>query len=570
MITSNSFSPTKNDDKNSINVIFFGGCGKFGMNSTGYLHQGHLYMVDCGSMFPPPSLSGIDKVIFNADEWIESVGGIHSYHITHGHEDHIGSLPYMIKRWPAPIYTTAWTAETIKEKFARHNITEEEYSINIIEPRDKTIHEGICIEWFHTNHSIPMSCSLIISTKTHKIFHTGDFKIDRYSEYEDPIDLSYLDEIGKNGIDLLLSDSTNSQSEGERISETDVKNALEEEIVNSEGNVVFSTFSSNYWRIISLLEICKKHNKKIALCGTGMVRSIDIANRLNHFPFESNLVIEDKEIINHKDNGNLVILATGSQGEPNSVMSRLANKEYHHYKIKPDDTIIFSCRVIPGNEIAVNTLISQFNKIGAKVITREISPKIHTSGHAHQDEILSVIELLKPKNFIAIHGTWSQLKANKDIYDKRYDSEADQLIIENGDILQLNREKIERVDSIDIETEYIDSWSQNRMSKEEYKERAKIGYSGLAIITGVYNLKNLEWLTSPDFETKGIALPPGFNFSNWKDRLIEELNESISKKIEFGINNPEDLNEDIRIAARRAFANILKKRIVVIAKVFFL
>ena len=331
------------------------------MNLTCYLYEGKHYVVDCGIRFSEPVKLGTDAVVPKVDDFFEEVGGVDAYIITHGHEDHIGALPYIVERWPAPIYATPWAANLLSRKFARRGMDEDDYPISIVEAGDRVRDDSIEIEYLHVNHSIPHACALVVRTADLTVFHTGDFKFDSSPIREAPIDLEHLSQLGKDGIDLVLADSTNADKSGYCPSESTVEAPLTRLLTSAQGAVFLGTFSSNLWRLITIFEACKAADRRVFVQGTGIAISLEIAKETGVYEPPPGLLVDASEI-GALDRRSFVVLATGCQGEWRAAMARISHGEHRDIAVEAGDTVILSARIIPGNERSIFSMIDRFKK----------------------------------------------------------------------------------------------------------------------------------------------------------------------------------------------------------------
>ncbi len=550
----------------AIRIFQIGGCGEFGLNMTGLLYHNRLFLVDCGSMFPDPAKLGVDLIIPNFDKLLSTVGGVFAYLITHGHEDHIGALPYFLEKWPAPVYATSWTSALIKHKLLNRKFPEDKLSINVIEAGDRIIFEDMEVTWVHVNHSIPMACALYFKTPQLGIFHSGDLKIDYLSNFESPTDLTTIHKIGQNRVDLLLCDSTNIEKEGFSQSEVQVLQPLEEIVKQATGTIYFTFFSSNIWRIKTILNICKTLKKKVYFSGQSIINAVDLAFSEGLIEPLQDLLVSENEI-GHIPKSKLVVLVTGSQGEKRSGLFKLALGEHRHFKPCPDDLVIFSSRIIPGNEKSVLSVINLLESQGVHVISafnqRDHFEGIHVSGHASQKDIEVLLNALKPRYLMPIHGTFSQFIEFEKFVKKSFNKTINTIPLKNGDVYTLSENDILHSGQIEVEREYVDSSSLLPMTHEELRERLRIGEFGIAILFGVYSLSS-GWLFSPTMTILGLALPKTHTKEEWVKDALAEAEETIKRSLALHPCDPAKIKEELRIAIRRYFFKILNKKPVVI------
>ena len=556
-------------DPNCLHVIPFGGCGEFGMNVTAYIFMKKLFVVDAGSMFPAPHHLGVHCIIPEFDSLLRKYKGVEAYFITHGHEDHIGSLPFLYKKWPAPIYATRWTVELIKKKFKEFNLHSRD--IHLVEPGQVVEARPLKVRYFHVNHSIPDACSLLIKTQNdkYKVFHTGDFKIDPTPVGTHAVDLLELEEIGREGVDLLVTDSTNAHSPGPSPSEASVYKPLEKIILDAPGRVFITTFSSNLWRLKVIIDICIKNKKKLAIFGRGLQNCLQLGIDLNYIDVPSELIVKQSEFL-RTDSKKVVCVLSGSQGEPRSVLMRVSEKEHPQIKLNSSDVIIFSARAIPGNEKSINIMCNKILKQGAQIIEAKTHKDIHVSGHGYQEDIKTFIKLLKPTHYLPVHGTYSHLKSNLNISTSLDYSNEEATLIENGDILKLSPSQNEIIGRADIELLYVDNFTFEPMEKSVLNQRLKIGELGLLIVTGAFSKKLKSFVTNPRITLQGFQLPDGLEEESWSQNISYLLEQHIDRWIENNFLNISSLEDEARSWLRRKSQKDFKKKPVVLVNFSFI
>ncbi|MBF0440595.1 MAG: ribonuclease J [Oligoflexales bacterium] len=559
----------KNRSPQDVFIIIFGGCRDFGMNLTGYYNKNRLFLVDCGTRFTPPWYPGVDRAMPDIDPAVEKLGGIHSYLITHAHEDHIGALPYLLKKWPAPIYGTPWSIEIIKDKLTKMAFDISSYNFCTVIPGDRTVTDNFDCEWLHVNHSVPMSVSLLMVIGGCSILHSGDFRLDESPLYESSINLNRLKNLAQNGLDYYLCDSTNANSESGGTSEKDVFLEIEKVFKQTQGAIFFTTFSSNYWRIRSALELGEKLGRKIVLVGSGIQKSISLGRKLGLDRQDADSYLEEIDSRQYSRK-KLLFIVSGCQGEHRSALARIINGEHQHISLNSEDTLIFSSRAIPGNDIAIQELISKSTKIGAHVITDKTNARIHASGHAYRRELSAILDILKPRNYIPIHGAFTQLRANRQIASELNESGTKSHCMENGDILHLKDPDPIKIGTIQFSESYIDSWSQMPIPEATVKERIKISTSGLCIASGIFSFKEEKWIQKPDFEYLGLHFPETLNLDDFERYLTDIIESDLSLENKSRNLDHIQLNELLRLKIRRELATILIKKPIVKSKFHFL
>lgn len=541
----------------SLRIIPFGGCGYFGMNITAYLHKGEVYIVDAGSLFPSSYQSGVDCIVPNMEPVFPQLGNLRAYLITHGHEDHIGALPYLFKKNPAPIYAPEWACFLLEQKFRQHKL--DRSAINKVKPGDVIRQGEFSCEWVHLNHSIPNACGLNIKTKKLSVFQSGDFKIEFNPPYEPPADLHRLKEIGDAGVDLLLADSTNANKPGLCPSENVTYDAFKPLIEDAQSTVLVATFSSNLWRMAILNRICKELGKKICLMGRGVLNTLDLSQKMAKTVLDKDVFV-DEQRIQELDPKKLVIVATGCQGERFAALARIANEQHRNFKLKSEHTVIFSSRIIPGNEAEVLKIINKLERIGCDIVTSYDNPDVHVSGHGQEEDLSLLCQGLRPKNFLPVHGTFFHLKRNSKVYSKLFKTNIP-FIPDSGDVYDLTTQGIELVDSVSAEHLFVDSFSRVPMTYPELKKRLNIGETGLVVFSGVYNKNDFSWKEKPKLSYFGVLLPESVDRNNWEQKLFNK----ILKDIESAKKG--EASERTRIAIRNQLYYSLRKKPTVVANV---
>ncbi len=519
--------------KGGIRILPFGGCGQFGMNVTAYITDQGFLIVDAGSKFPMDHQLGVDCVFPNLERFVERFGKFYGYVITHGHEDHIGSLPFLHQQLPGKIFAPPWSHSLLVGKFENYNIPCPD--IQVIRGGSRKKLGPFDVEWVHLNHSIPDSTGVSIELGGVRIFHSGDFKIEDKPLYEEPSDIARMKELGEAGVDILLADSTNAHRSGRCGSEREVVAPIKKEIEESEGLTVVTTFSSNLWRLATLTKIAKDLNKKIFILGRGMQKTCRIAAELK-FDCLDKTVLVDRDSVGKVAKKNLIVLTTGCQGERFAGLSRLANGHLREIKLSRGDKVIFSSRMIPGNEAAILNLQNKLEYMGCKSLTTKENPEIHVSGHGYQEDLAIVMEALKPKTFLPIHGTFFHLRSHKELFESVAPTELPERI-ETGDLLEYRDGGFSKVENFDIEHLFVDSFSGSVMTYGELKERLRIGKKGLVLVTGCFRQSNRSWVQEPELELIGVGWPSGMSEEKWFDSILEGVDSlySNASKKELGI-----------------------------------
>ena len=481
--------------------IILGGLGEIGKNMYAIEHQDEIILIDAGISFAELTMLGIDYTIPDYSYLKENENKIKALFITHGHEDHIGAIPILIQSVNIQnIYAPNQAYELIKMKLSDRNIRFD--NLFAYQSDDVFKFKYFEVDFFRTTHSVPDSHGIRIKTPNGTIVTTGDFKFD-FTPIGPMADLHKMAHIGEEGVDLLISDSTNALNEGISNSESSVDAALND-IFDTETNsrIIIATFASNIYRLKHIVETCYKHKRKICIFGRSMEANIQISIKggyINH----KELFISPEET-NQLKPKEVCILCTGSQGEPLAALSRIANLEHKHIKLRPDDVVIFSSSPIPGNALSISRTINKLCLQGVKVYTNTTISDIHTSGHANKEELKLMIRLLKPKYMLPFHGEYRMLKSHADLANMCGISKENTFILDNGDTLILNKHTITQGPKIKMDEIYIDSNSASEVATQVIRDRKIMASDGILVIVANIDMKNKKLLTKPNIVTRGF------------------------------------------------------------------
>lgn len=495
-----------------------GGLEQIGMNITLFEYEDDIIIVDCGIAFPDEEMFGIDLVIPDIG-YLKSISSrIKGIFFTHGHEDHIGAIPFVLKEINVPIYGTKLTIGLIENKLKEHKILDltERHVVNY----GQIIKAGkFEVEYVRTNHSIPDPAALAISTELGTIVHTGDFKVDYSPIYGEPIDLQRLGELGKKGVLLLMADSTNAGREGYTESESSVGKSFNELFAGFKGKrIIVATFASNVDRVQQIINAASIYNRKVIIEGRSMKNVVGLAIDLGYIKVPKNMIITFEEIENYKD-GQIVIITTGSQGEPMAALSRMAYDNHRHISIHENDKIIFSSKPIPGNERSVNSVTNALYSKGAEVIIEDT----HVSGHACREELKLIQTLLKPKFFMPIHGEVSHLIQHKEIALGLGMKESNIVILKPGDVTTVTNNSIAITDHIDTKPVYVDGISVGDVGNLVIRDRQKLSQDGIVTVVLTISRDTKELLVQPEIVTRGfVHVKESFELIEESKRVIEE------------------------------------------------
>ena len=508
--------------KQKLKVIPLGGLHEIGKNMTALEYGGEMVIIDCGMSFPDDEMFGIDVVIPDFTYLEETDAKIRGVVITHGHEDHIGAVPYLLEKINVPVYGTPLPLGLIKNKLDERGM---KGRLKQISAGQKIKLGCFTIEVIRTTHSIPDAVCLCIDTPVGKVFHTGDFKVDLTPVDGEPIDLAKFAEIGKKGVLLMMSDSTNAVREGYTKSEKLVGDRLEEIFRSSKKRIIIATFSSNVHRIQKIFDLAKANRRKVAVSGRSMEKVVALAQDLGYLKVPANVLVEMRDVKNYPDS-RMVIITTGSQGEPMSALSRMATNDHKNIEIKKGDRIVLSSTPIPGNEKLVMNVVNLLFEKGAEVIYSDIA-ETHVSGHACQEELKLALSLIKPKFFMPVHGEFRHLKAHHDIAVDLGIRESRIFLLENGDALVLDQNKAVIEEEVAQAGEVlVDGLGVGDVGSIVLRDRKLLSESGLIMVVASIDRATREVVSGPDIISRG------FVYVKENEDLIGEAQEVAARSLE--------------------------------------
>ncbi len=489
--------------KSNLKIIPLGGLHEIGKNITVFEYENEIIIVDCGLSFPEDDMLGIDLVIPDISYLEKNVDKIKGLLITHGHEDHIGAVPYLLKKINVPIYATKLTAGLIRNKLEEHKLLRSTELHEVIQGQTISLGKNFKIEFIRSSHSIPDSVMLAITTPVGTVLHTGDFKVD-YTPIDGKImDLGRIAELGNQGILALMADSTNAERKGFTMSERSVGEVFDKLFLHCTKRIVVATFASNVHRVQQIVNCAVKYNRKIAVCGRSMINMIDTARELGYIDCPENIFI-DIDMINSYADENLVIITTGSQGEPMSALTRMAAGDHKKVKITPNDLVIISATPIPGNEKFVSKVIDDLMQIGAEVVYSSLEA-VHVSGHACQEEQKLIIALAKPKYFIPVHGEYRQLIAHSETAQSMGIDKDHIIMMANGRVLEINEDKAEFTSTVPCGRVLVDGLGVGDVGSIVLRDRQHLSQDGLIIIVLTMDSSTGEVVAGPDVISRGFV-----------------------------------------------------------------
>ena len=533
---------------NGVKVIFLGGVGEIGKNITAIEYGDDIIVIDCGLSFPGEDMPGVDLVIPDFTYLKENASKIKGVVVTHGHEDHIGSLPYFFKDIKAPIYGSKLTLTLLDNKLREHKISG--IKGTVVKPRSIVKLGVFTIEFVKVNHSIPGAFALSITTPAGIIFHTGDFKIDFEPIDGEMIDLPRIAEIGKQGVTLMMGESTNVERAGYSLSEKHVGQNLEKVFIDNLSRRLFvATFSSNIYRVSQIIDLAIKYKRKVAVIGRSMINNIDAGLKIGAFKFDKSVFIDVEQVANMEDK-NVLVLSTGSQGEPTSALTRLANGDFNRIEIGDNDTVIFSSSPIPGNEGMINNVINKLYRKGAIVVHENV----HASGHACQEELKTMHSLLNPQFFIPVHGEYRHLKEHTDLAQKLGMSKLNMLIPEIGNVVEITKNTMVLKGNVQAGEQLVDGLGIGEVGSVVLKDRKLLSEDGLVIVVVGVSAASGELLSDPYMITRG------FVYSGEAEDLVNEAKGVLMDTLAVtDLKADRDWNE-LRNIIRRPLRNFFYKK----------
>lgn len=482
-------------------MIPLGGVGEIGKNMTLIRYKDDMLLIDCGMTFPSDEMYGIDIVIPDMSYLVENAEKLRGLIITHGHEDHIGGVPYLLKRLSVPVYGTALTLGLIQNKLNEHGLKAD---LRVIDPGDRLQIGPFRIEVLNITHSIAGACAFAVDTPAGVIFHTGDFKIDYTPLKGDPIDFQRIAEIGRRGVLLLLADSTNAERKGYTPSEYTVAATLDNIFAATKGRIIIATFASNVNRVQYIMNLAREHRRKVAISGRSMINMVNIASELGYLEVPENTLIELNKINTLRDS-EVVMVTTGSQGEPMSALTRMASDDHKNVKIKPGDTVVLSSSPIPGNEKTISNVVNKLLEKGAKVIYSAIAD-IHVSGHPCQEELKILHTLLRPKYFAPVHGEFKHLHSHAEVAASLGMPRDHIFIMHNGSILNVSQERAElEKKDVPAGSVMVDGLGVGDVGKIVLRDRKLLSESGLIVVVTAVERGSNYIVSGPEIISRGFV-----------------------------------------------------------------
>ena len=505
-------------EKAKVKIIPLGGLNEIGKNMTAIEYKNDIVIIDCGLKFPDEDMFGIDVVIPDITYLLKHKDKVSGIFLNHGHEDHIGALPYVLKQLNVPVYGTKLTLGIVQSKLKEHNLLSTTELITV-KPRDVVRLNSVSVEFIKTNHSIADSVAIAVHTPLGAVLHTGDFKVDYTPIDGEPMDFARFAELGKKGVLLMMADSTNVERPGYTMSEKIVGESLCRIFGKSKGRIIVATFASNIHRIQQIIDAAAMYGRKVAVSGRSMENIVQVAIELGYIKIEKeNLVSIDQ--INKYNNDQIVIITTGSQGEPMSALARMATSEHRKVNIVPGDTIIISATPIPGNEKLVSRVVDQLFKKGAEVVYGS-SEAVHVSGHACQEELKLMQTLVKPKYFIPVHGEYRHLKQHGELANSIGVPKSNILIPEIGDVIEVTRNSIKKSGTVISGQIFVDGLGVGDVGNIVIRDRKHLSQDGILTVVVTLSKENKAIIAGPDIISRG------FVYVRESEKLMDEARDIV-------------------------------------------
>lgn len=536
--------------KDTLRVVPLGGLGEVGRNMTVYEINGKLLIVDCGVLFPEESQPGVDLILPDFSYVVDRLDDVVAMVLTHGHEDHIGAVPYLLKKRPdIPLIGSELTLALVEAKLAEHRI--KPYTLTVKEHQIEKFGPFEC-EFIAVNHSIPDALAVFIRTAAGTVLHTGDFKMDQLPLDGRITDLRHFSRLGDEGVDLFLPDSTNAEVPGFTPTEKNIGPVISSVFRDAPSRIIVASFSSHVHRVQQVLDAAVERGRKVVLVGRSMVRNMTIAEKLGYLKVPEGVLVDLKKVDEYRPD-ELVLMCTGSQGEPMAALSRMANGD-HKVQLEPGDTVVLASSLIPGNETSVYRIINALMKLGVTVVHKG-NAKVHVSGHAAAGELLYCYNILEPKNVMPVHGEVRHLIANGELAKETGVPEEGVLLCESGTVVDLKDGVAKIVGEVPCEYLYVDGRSVGSVTEDDLKARRVLGEEGFVSIVTVIDRATKRVVTGPDIHARGIAED---------DSVFDEITPKITATLEDALHRaPEKVHtvQQLQQIVRRTIGAWISRRL---------
>ena len=549
----------KPPDEPYVRIVPLGGCGEIGRNMTVIETNDDMVVVDCGLMFPDDEMFGVDIVINDFSYVRERAHKFRAVLVTHGHEDHIGGIPYLLREFPdLPVVGTSLSIALIKAKSREHKLGDVDFVP--VQPGDRVRHGSIETEFVHINHSVAGACSLALRTPVGTVFHTGDFKFDQTPIDGKPADFAAIARIGDEGVLCMLADSTNAERPGHTLSERIVGEAFTAIFQRAKGRIVVASFASNVPRIQQVVDHAVAFGRKIAFLGRSLNNVMHFATELGYLKVPASSVIKVEDIESYPPE-QVVLMTTGSQGEPMSGLTRMSVRDHKKFKIVAGDTVVISATPIPGNEKSVGKTINNLYKLGATVI-HGTDGRSHVSGHASQEELLLMLNLVRPENFIPVHGEYRMLVHHGRLATQTGVHPENVFVVENGDVLEFTHDYADKVGKTYGGNVLVDGSSVGEVGESVLRDRRALASDGIMMVVVAIDAEEARITSGPDLISKGVFYLP--ESDGVMDELKAETRAMIDSISVEAMRDPNSVREHIRNGVSKAIYARTKRRPVII------
>jgi ribonuclease J len=538
-----------------LRIVALGGIGEIGRNMTVFEHRGRLLIVDCGVLFPETEQPGVDLILpdfsYLRDRWDD----VDAVVLTHGHEDHIGAVPYLLREAPEiPLIGSRLTLALIEGKLQENRI--KPLTLEVKEGQTERLGPFDC-EFFAVNHSIPDALGVAIRTAAGTVLHTGDFKMDQIPLDGRITDLGGWARLGREGVDLLMSDSTNAEVPGFVTPERDIGPVLDDVFRGAGRRVIVACFASHVHRVQQVLDVAHSHRRKVAFIGRSMVRNMGIARDLGYLRIPAGLIMDMREVENLAPD-EVVLISTGSQGEPMSALSRMANRAHQQIRIEPGDTVVLASSLVPGNESAVFRVINGLSRLGAHVVHKETA-MVHVSGHAPAGELLYVLNMTKPSNMMPIHGEWRHLRAHAELAVASGVPRENVVLADDGVVVDLVDGKATIVGAVQAGYVYVDGLAVGDIGEQELKDRLILGGDGFVTVVMVIDSVTGKLSAGPEILARGFSEDTAAF-----DAVLPLIEESLASAVGEGISERHELQQRVRRVVGKWVSDTYRRRPMII------
>lgn len=545
--------------KNKLRILPIGGLGEIGNNMMLYQYGNDAIIVDCGIQFADKRFPGIDLIIPDFKPVLDKKLNLRAVLLTHGHEDHIGALPFLLRERQIPIYASKFTRELVTIRLTEHSLLKDS-EINLIKEGDQLEFGPFGVEFIRLSHSIADALALSLSTPEGRIIHTGDFKIDPKPADGRTTDMNRIQQLGDEGVFLLLSDSTNVEIPAYSIPESSIRKELERILSDTPGWFIVASFASHIPRIRQIIEMTQAHGRKLVLAGRSMIQNVGIGRKLGYLKFPDDLLIDLSEVADYPRN-EITVLSTGTQGEPRAALSRMALGQHKDLKIRPGDRVVFSSRFIPGNDRAIFAVINHLYRRGAEVVTTKGST-VHASGHACREDLRQMLKAVRPTYFIPIHGEYRMLFKHIQLAREVGIPEANTHLLEDGDPIEISNGKLRRMERVELNRSVVDGRDLADLGSALLRDRRHLSEAGIVVALVMMDSHSGEIVRGPELFARGLA----------SEGRIEDLIEQARKKLRHRLEEVDwesrtdvyEVQDEIQVTVRRFFKACLERKPVVI------